>query len=366
MDEVQIIPFPGRPLEFDYEGAAQVCFPSSGHGFLLGQENRILEPLIQEIIGGRIAPERQPIFLYGIQGTGRTHLLQGILATWRKNQTSDSVRRQSYYLTCADFHRQFTEAVATRTTGDFRRRYCQAKLLLLDDLEQLSGKPAAQTELRLLLDDFTAEKGIFVMTAQTLPNDLEAGKAESLLAGLTERIMGGTTIPVFPPGISVRRRFLRDLALAFPVPFTEPLLDSTAKGLTGTIPQLYAVVAQKYVEALGTSKPLTSAFWRQFSRKQESSKPRDLTDIAKRTATYFSLKLSDLKGQSRYKTVALARCLAVYLAKTQLQLTFREIGQFFGKRDPSTVRHLFEKTQHELQTDAELRDHLFRLGNFTK
>jgi len=361
MDEVQIIPFSGRMLDFGYEGTARVRFPSSEHGFLFGPENGILEPLVHEIVDGRIAPERQPILLYGVLGTGRTHLLKGILETWRKNQTSDSVKRQSYYSTCADFHRQLTDAIGTKTTGAFRQRYCRAKLLLLDDLEQLLGKPTAQTELRFLLDEFASDEGIVVMTAQTLPDDMPTGKMEPLAAELAVRIQGGTAIPVFPPGEGVRRRFLQDVASALGIPATEPALATAAKELTGTIPQLYAAVAQKFMEAKTANEPLTITFWQQFARKHPSHTPQDITAIAKQTAAYFSLKLSDLKGQSRCKTVALARCLAVYLAKSQLHLTYKDIGHFFGKRDASTVRHLFEKVESSLRTDAEMRDHLFRL-----
>jgi len=361
MDEVQIIPFSGKPLEFDYEGAGNVRFPSSEHGFLLGQENGILEPLIQEILDGRIAPERQPILLYGVPGSGRTHLLKGILATWRKNQTNEAVRRQAHYSTCADFARHFSESIATQTTDEFRRRYYRAKLVLLDDLEQLLGKPAAQMELRLLLDAFTIGEGVIVLTSQALPKGGGTGQSGNFSADLVTRLHGGTTIPIVPPGEAVRRRFLQDLALTLQIPHTETLLNTAVKELTGTIPQLYAAVVQKYMEAKAANEPLDSAFWQQFSRKRKTRSSPDVTDIAKRTAAYFSLKLSDLKGQSRSKTVGLARSLAVYLVKTQTQLTFKEIGLFFGKRDPSTVRHLFEKVQRDLQTAPELRDHLFRL-----
>ena len=363
MDEVQIIPFSGATFEFEYEGASRVRFPPAQHGFLLGQENRILEPLIQEIVDGRIAPERQPVFLYGVPGTGRTHLLKGMLETWRKNQTSDSVRRLSYYSTCADFHRHFTEAAATRTTSEFRQRYCRAKLLLFDDLEQLLGKPAAQTELRRLLDEFAKGEGIVVITAQTLPSNREFGKTESLCADLTVRILAGTTIPMVPPGEAVRRQFLRNLASALGIPIEASALNSAARELTGTIPQLYAAVARKYAETKAANEPLPADFWLQFSRRQQSHGSQDLIEVAKRTATYFSLKLNDLKGQSRCKTVVLARSLAVYLARSQLRLTFKEIGHYFGKRDPSTVRYLFEKVEHNLQSDSEIRDHMSRLEN---
>ena len=365
MDEVQIIPFSGKPLEFDYEGVGNVRFPSSEHGFLLGPENGILEPLLQEILDGRIAPERQPILLYGVSGSGRTHLLKGILTTWRKNQANEAVRRQAYYSTCADFARHFSESIATRTTDEFRRRYYRAKLILLDDLEQLLGKPAAQMELRLLLDALTTSgEGVIVLTSQALPKGGGTGQSGNFSADLATRIHGGTTIPVALPGESVRRRFLQDLALALRIPCTEMLLNTVARDLTGTIPQLYAAVVQKYMEAKAANEPLDSTFWQRFSRKRQTRNSQDVTDIVKRTAVYFSLKLKDLKGQSRSKTVGLARSLAVYLVKTQTPLTFKEVGHFFGKRDPSTVRHLFEKVQRDLQTVPELRDHLFRLEQF--
>lgn len=359
MTTVQIIPFSGKSLEFDYEGRGSIHFPSSEHGFLLGQENGILEPLVLEIIDGKLTPERLPILLYGTLGTGRTHLLKGILETWRKNQTNETLRRHSHYLTCADFYRQFTEAVANRTTDEFHRRYRRAKLLLLDDLEQLLGKTAAQTELRLLMDDFA---GTMVLTAQTLPKDMETGKGKPLAEDLSDRIQAGTTVPLFPPGEAVRQRFLRDLASALRIPHTEPLLHTAAKELTGTIPQLYAAIASKYMEAKSANEPLDTHFWQQFFKGRKQCNTQELKDIANRTATYFSLKLNDLKGESRCKTTVLARSLAVYLARSLLPLTFKEIGHFFGKRDPSTIRHLFDKVQDSLQMDMELRDHLFRLN----
>ena len=334
-------------------------FPFSQQGFLLGQENRILEPLIQEIIDGEISTERQPILLYGMLGTGRTHLLTGILETWRKNQKSDTVRRQSYYSSCEDFYRQFTEAIAAKTTESFRQRYRRAKLILLDDIEQLLGRPAAQKELRLLLDDFV---GTLVFTAQTLPGNMSTNKAEPLEEDLAARIQAGTTVPIFPPGEAVRERFLRDMASALNIPYTGSLLNAAAKELTGTIPKLYAAVAQKYAEKKSANEPLNLTFWQQFTKGHNSNSTQELNDIATRTAAYFSLKLSDIKGTSRRKTIAVARSIAVYLAKSKLRLTYKEIGLFFGKRDSSTVRHLCEKIQRNMQTDTELRDHLFRLS----
>ena len=366
MHEVQTIPLAGPPSgmpnELNFEGTAISPFHPGNYEFLLGHENMILKPLIQNIIDGNFMPEQLPILLYGVPGTGRSHLLTGILETWRKKQKGKTphrkFRQESHSLTCSDFHRQFTEAIDTKDTESFRKRYRQAKLLLLDDIELLLGKPAAQTELRLLLDEFA---GIIVITAQNLPGNITSGKSEPISQDLAERIQSGTTVPIFPPGKAVRARYLRDLASALNIPFTEPLLQSASQHIIGTFPQVYAAVVQKYGEAKSANEPLNLKFWQQFSQEQKPNTRQNLMALAKRTATYFSMKPGDLKGASRCKTVALARSIAVYLAKSQLGLTYKEIGHFFGKRDPSTVRHLFEKVRDALPTDTELRDHLFRL-----
>ena len=373
MHEVQIIPFfgrpSGRPMELHFEGAKNTRFPYLELGFLLGPENAVLEPLVQEIIDGTVSRDRLPILLYGPSGIGKTHLLKGLIETWRKNQTEDTLRRQAYYATCADFHRQFTEAIATRTTESFRKRYRQAKLVLLDDIEQLLGKQAPQTELRFLLDHCT---GTIVFAAKKLPKHIKTGKPETLPTDLTVRILSGTSVPLELPGEAVRVRFLQGLASALRIPFTDALLHTAAKNITGTIPQIYAAVAQKFVESKSAKEPLELTFWEQFSRgsgipgrsvsEQKADAAQSLTDIAKRTAAHFSVKLSDIKGPSRCQTIALARSVAVYLARLELRLTYREIGHFFGRRDSSTVRHLFDRVDSQQRTDLKLRDHLFQLG----
>jgi chromosomal replication initiator protein len=362
MDEVQIIPFSGQPLEYDCSEASRMVLPVPERGFLLGRENYVLHPAVQWAVDGTAPPENLPIFFYGPVGSGRTHLLQGILDAWRKNQSSDAVRRRSFYLPAADFARHFTESLETKTTDVFRRQYRRAALLLIDDIEQLYDKPPVLVELRHTLDELIKNGGTVILTANSLPGESDLGKNFSCSEDLVARIIGGTTLPIFLPGEAVRRRFLREIAVAFRIPLSEAVLQTVARELPVSLPQLYGMVAQMYFEATADNIKIDSAHWLRFLKRRQCVCEISVADIAKQTAKYFSLKLSDLKGDSRSKNIVLARSIAVYLTRCRTRLQLKEIGKFFGKRDPSTIRHLLEKIQNEIAADPMLRDHLFRLG----
>ncbi|MDR0522502.1 MAG: ATP-binding protein [Planctomycetaceae bacterium] len=352
--EVHFLPLSGQPLEFKQNGQRSTLCAETSHGFFIGRENAMLEPLIQSIINSGLLPEQLPVLLYGESGTGKTHLLRGLLAAQRKNRTDKGKR--SYYLSADDFSRQYADAVANRTTGDFRQRYGNAHLLLLDDIEFLDSKPAVLQELRHFIDT-AAESRMIVMTAKTLP----AGTDD-----WTARLIGGTVVPIFPPETAVRQQFLRGLANSLRIPAAETLLNEAAKQMTGTIPQIYAAFVQKYAEYTAKNGNIASKknadFWSFAVQKRfrQTGSPAETID---RTAKYFALKGSDLKGKSRSKTVALARSIAVYLIKTQNSgCTFRKIGSMFGSRDPSTIRHMYEKIAGAMVSDTVLRDHIFRLS----
>ncbi|MDR2115410.1 MAG: hypothetical protein LBP87_03405 [Planctomycetaceae bacterium] len=357
LGEVRFIPFPGKPLEYEKSALSHAVFPAPQRGFMIGPENYVLEPVVQWAIEGNLPRDRLPLLFYGAVGSGRSHLLQGIWNAWRKNHKSFTSKCRTFLLSAVDFARLFTESFDTRTTDDFRRRYRQADLLLIDDLDQLHDKHWAQDELRHTLDALIRNGGTAVFTT-TLP----PGENEIFSEELTARLIGGTTVPVFLPGLAVRKRFLRELATAFRVSLPDSALDSAAEILPISIPALYGTFAQMYFEAVATDTKINAASWKLFLQNRLQTVRPDVDTIAKRTAKHFSLKLADLRGSSRSKTTALARSIAVYLAWRQSGQQQKEIAKYFGNRDPTTIRHMIELIKAKLSEDTELRDHLFRLG----
>ncbi|MDR3198834.1 MAG: hypothetical protein LBU34_13285 [Planctomycetaceae bacterium] len=357
LGEIRFIPFPGKPLEYENSTLSHAVFPAPQRGFMIGPENYVLEPVVQWAIEGNLPRDRLPLLFYGAVGSGRSHLLQGIWNSWRKNHKISNSKCHAFLLPAIDFARLFTESLDTRTTDDFRRRYRNADLLLIDDLDQLHDKPWAQDELRHTLDALVLNGGTAVFTTTDYP--AENGTFSETL---TARLIGGTTIPVFLPGLAVRKRFLRELATAFRVSLPDSELDSAAEVLPVSIPALYGTFAQMYFESVAADTKINSASWQLFLRNRLKTVRPAVDTIAKKTAKHFSLKLTDLRGSSRSKTTALARSIAVYLAWRQTGQQQKEIAKYFGNRDPATIRHMIERIKTGLSEDTALRDHLFRLG----
>ncbi len=348
-------------MEFEAPEGSRSVFPAPQRGFLLGPENRSIEPVVRWIVDGEISRDRLPVLFYGPQGSGRTHLLQGILQSWHKNQPEKNRQRRSYYLTATDFNRQLVEAIDTRTVEEFRRRYRQAALLLLDDLDELAGRAYAIEELLHTLDSLTQRGGITVLSSGVFPGDEPLSAVQGFSEPLLARFIGGTTLPVFLPGLAVRRRFLGELAPALSVSLSDSALDILAQRLPLSLPGIYGTFAQIVFETSATGSKLDKATLKRFlDRREAQSNPR-IDRIARLVAKHFTLKVSDLKGESRNRNIALARAVAVYLARQRTSLQNTEIAHYFGDRDPSTIRHLIRKIEETLPGDAALRDHVYRI-----
>lgn len=357
-NEVHIIPFPGKPLMYDTSASTYSLFPGPQHGYLVGQENHALEPVIRWVIeGGILVRDQLPILFYGGSGCGKTHLLNGIFDEWQKKHARAGLRRKALFITADDFARRFSEAVATRTMDDFRHRYRGASLLVIDDIDRLSGKNGAQDELQYTLDSLAVEGGTAVLSAKRFP--LLDGKLFSTT--LADRLFAGTTLSIFFPGEAVRTHFLVNLASSLRLELSESSLRTVARQLPLSIPALYGIVAGVFFEASSKRAKIDAVYMSRFLLNRSEIKRPTMEEVTRRTAKHFSLKVADLRGKSRKKSVALARSVAVYLVRRLTGVETKEIATYFGGRDPSTIRHLIERIRDDVLHDVVLRDHLFRL-----
>ncbi|MCL2742463.1 MAG: DnaA/Hda family protein [Planctomycetaceae bacterium] len=361
----EILRFPGTPLRSN-SPAGEAVFSLPEQGFLAGPENAVLIPLTEKILEETLERTQLPVFFFGASGCGKTHILRGIYTAKKNSLRNTAVKntgekksanvRKVLYLTSTDFSRSFTEAIDTKTVNEYRKRFRSVSLLLLDDIDHILGKEHLLQELQFALDELTANGVPAVFTAKQYPT-VSGGYPEALCG----RLIAGTVISILPPGIEVRTRFLAEMSAAYHLPLSASVLEKAALHLPFQIPMLYQAVTRMVFEAKSENKKIDSDYFLRFIFEESiprQDKKAETESIIKKTAKYFSLKQTQLKGKSRCKTTALARSIAVYLIRKKTGLQYKEIAGYFSGRDVSTLRHLSFKIETGLKDDLQLRKHI--------
>ncbi len=347
---VVTIPLPGLPLAGD-------SWSQDGHRgpttleFFAGPENCLIEPAVSGVLGRQPTPYN-PLVLYGPSGTGKSHLARGLAATWKLNFPQSRVA----YTTAVDFAREMADAFETQAVEDFRARYRGVSLAVFEDVGQLAAKPAAQEELIRTLDAVIQQGGQVVVTASSAPVEIS-----DFPPALQSRLSAGLCVPLALPGPDTRLAILERWSNLREVEMADSILGLLAEGLAGTVPELLGAMLQLEVPAREEGRPIDARQIRDFLAERDSTVRPKLRDIATLTARHFALRLRDLRGSSRRRPVVAARDVAIYLCRQLTRETLDRIGEYFGGRDHSTVRHACRKTEELLQTDPAIRQAMDQL-----
>jgi chromosomal replication initiator protein len=268
--------------------------------------------------------------LYGPSGVGKTHLALAVVAHWKAQPDRSPVK----YAVAIDFVRELAEAIETKTLDEFGVAYRRASLLVLEDLQHLAGKPAAQRELVQILDNLADDQARVLVTASRSP-----GMFDDLLPGLQSRVL---------PAPATRAIMLRRLAGARGMELSEPLIEFLAENISGAVPALDAALIELQI---GGSVSIEAArHWLADRRREDPT----LREIALATARHFSLRLGDLRSAARQRNLVVARGVAMYLCRSLTRQSLEQIGGYFGGRDHTTVSHGCRRTEDLLQTEPAI------------
>ncbi len=323
-------------------------------GYHIGPENRLIETAVRWILEESPRAVREtpwnPVTFYGPGGCGKTHIVSGIYQAWKERHP----KSKPIFASGADFARGFAVAVETRTTDDFRKRIRKAPLWIVDRIEELKDKPAAEEELLLALDESVALENTVVFTANRFPGELT-----DVSPKIQARLIGGLTIPILPPGQKTRAAMIHEIAEQFRIPLTATAIAHFAKMLDLPYPMLHGTFTQIVGES-GNRIPDANSI-RQFLKRNSELTHPSLEEILKQTAKYLGLKQTDLKGKSRSSSLARGRAVAIYLARQLTDRSLKEIGKFFGGRDHKTIAHHCDETEQKLVEDSQLRSVIARI-----
>ena len=351
MDGVIDIPIPGSKISVRHGGSEAEHSAVGMQQFVAGEENEFVEVVIRSTLDNK-SVRYNPIVLFGPSGTGKSHLARGLIAPWKTTRR----RARVICTTAADFARELADAIETQATDDFRRRYRKVGLLVIEDVGELSGKPAAQEELAQTLDCLVKATNQVVLTAPVAP-----GQLTKLGVRLRSRLEAGLAVPLARPSAATRLVILRRLAQRRDVELRDSAARILADGLRVTVPELYGALLQLEVPARLAGGVIDTETARRYLCDRKELRQPSLREIASATAKSFSLKLSELRSPSRRRAVVLARGVAMYLARHLTDHNYRQIGRYFSGRDHTTVMYGCRRTESLLKTDPAMREVVERL-----
>ena len=292
-----------------------------------------------------------PLFLYGGSGLGKTHLMQAIGIQVIKNDPTSNV----LYISSETFTNELIEAINTQNTNQFKEKYRNIDILLIDDIQFLEGKEATQEEFFHTFNTLYENNKQIVISSDRPPSNLQ-----KLDERLTTRFGFGITADVQPADFETRVAILKKK-----IELAEIELDSDIEEVCNLIAEKIKYNIRELEGAMNRmisfSEIMNNKIDLDFAKIVLKDIYRD-TDkaiaperIRSTVASYYDIKVSDLDSKRRTAEIALARQVAMYLCRESTDFSFSKIGEIFGGRDHSTVMSNCNKIQNLYHEDELIK-----------
>jgi chromosomal replication initiator protein len=367
----------GRPVELHFQVAVKSDSPAVGgsegdttsaivpipgvapdktfENFVVGTSNEFAHAAALATADAPGESQYNPLFIYGDTGLGKTHLLHAIGNRIRSQDPDARV----LYVTAEQFTNELIDALRYRRMPEFRDRYRkQPTLLLMDDVQFLSGKDRTQEELFHTFEWLNERSRQIVFTADVLPRDIRMFEPR-LRTRCESGMLADTQAPDMETLLAIFRQKAEELQLDVP----DGVAQWIAARVHGNIRELEGVLNRLSAIMRLRPGPLTIEFARQHLSSVLNELPSTLSaeDIIQTVANFYNVRISDLKGQRRLKQLVRPRHVAMYLVRKNTEHSFPEIGRIFGGRDHATVQHAVKKIRGLIARDVDMKSAVFTL-----
>jgi chromosomal replication initiator protein len=290
-----------------------------------------------------------PLFVYGGVGLGKTHLLHAIglhVAGQRKGA-------RVAYVSSERFTNDYIDAIQNSQLVKFRRRYRQSDVLLIDDVQFLSGKERIQEEFFHTFNALHEARKQIVLTC-----DRPASEIHNLEQRLVSRFEWGLVTDLQPPDVETRLAILRKKEQALGVQLPSDIMNFLASRIRTNVRRLEGALIRVASFASLTGKPLTQEVVEGLLREilhEEGRHSITIELIQKRVAEHFDIRLADMTSKRRPENIAFPRQIAMFLARTLTETSLSSIGEAFGGRDHGTVLHACRLVKDRMEVDSNVR-----------
>ena len=322
--------------------------------FIVGESNRFACAAARSV-AEKPSSAYNPLFLYGGVGLGKTHLLQAI------GNHALSVKPDLKVLCVAaeTLFLELIQAIEKNTRLEFKRRYRELNLLLLDDIHYLVGKERLQEEVFHMFNHLYDAGSQIVFTSDRPPRDLPTMEKR-----LASRLGSGLVVDVQAPELETRIAILMQKAAAEEQSLPDDVAYYIARRVRTSVRELEACLIRLLALTSLTGRPITVELAEEASRDLVDAGPLvDHDTIIAETAAFFGFSVHDIKGTRRTKQLALARQVAMFLIRTMLSYSLKETGFCFGGKDHTTVMHAIDKIERLRLQDVAFAERLRKLSS---
>ena len=313
------------------------------HSLLVIPENRLAVAAIGKLSphGKKVAPL---VTLVAATGLGKSKLVRELLRKWQ------GPNGKKVYLTASELAAQVAEASTGNALAQFQDRLRkEVQLFVCEDIQSLGPRKETQQQLIAAIDDVLSHQGRVLLTSTKMP-----GEIKGLAKRLRNRVHGGLCVDIAAPEKESRLKLLKHFLRSESLSLSADGMEAIAATEEFTPRDLLAVLTQLRAYARTGRSGITHERIQQVIAEMTTKSPLSLSEIARATAKVYQVKVADLKSPQRTQTIATARQAAMYLARSTGNLNFVEIGEYFNRRNHSTVIHACQRIAELIDQDPKV------------
>ena len=327
--------------------------------FIIGESNRLACSACRSIAQDKA--DFNPLYIYSEPGLGKTHLLYSI-----KNEVES--RHPDYnivYVSAETFVNEFVNSVKTNTTEEFKRKYRNTEMLLVDDVQFFSGKKESQNELFHTFEELHRRGKKIILTSDRPPKEIN-----DIETRLITRFEWGLLTDIAAPEFETRLAIIKRKAELMDLKIPNNVMEYMADKLKNNIRQIEGAIVKMYhiVFLTGTTPTIIMAqnIIKDVMTEQQPI-PVTVEHVLTDVSHIFNVSPDEMKSKNRNSQVSTARQVAMYVISKVTDLSYTSIGKEFGGRDHSTVVYATNKVKKAMQTDpayrATVEDLIKNIGN---
>ena len=295
-----------------------------------------------------------PLFIYGGVGLGKTHLMQAVgnrLQLQGKSIIFSSVEQ---------FVNDFTRHVRNQTMDRFKDKYRKCDVLMIDDIQFLSGKTLSQEEFFHTFEVLRSENKQIILTSDKQPKQI-AGIEDRLIS----RFEWGLVTDIQPPELETKIAIINKKCEINRVDISKEIIDYIATIIDNNAREIEGILSKLHAYAKLMNQEITLEFTKNVLKEQLKEKRENITieSIVKFVSKELNVKPSEIKSKNRSKNIVYARRVSIYLARSLTQNTMPQLAQYFGMKDHTTISHTMKKINELIKSDENFKVKIDELNN---